>query len=253
MRRWSAAVWLVGALVVVGWSGEPIGRAPARPASTTSPSPASSAVQAAASSPAPGVYADPVGGACPRRDDLPPVVYTVDTKEPNVYITLDDGFHRDPGILDDLKGMNATFFVMGGALRKEPAYWQRARDMGIVFQNHTMIHPMLAKLSYPDALGQLMSGTAAQVSVVGTFPTLMRPPFGSWNEVTRHAVADAGMNALVLWSVEMIDGRPNVSRKLRPGDVILLHFNKNTRRELALLKQMMADAKVRAALLPRCV
>jgi peptidoglycan/xylan/chitin deacetylase (PgdA/CDA1 family) len=196
--------------------------------------------------------AAPAGDACPRIDWLPPVVRRVDTRDPVVFVTLDDGFHRDPAILDDLTGLHPTVFIMGGVLHKEPAFWRRALVLGARFEDHTQTHMAMAGRAMDEQLGEMLAGAATQESVVGTRPTLFRPPFGSWDELTRVAAAEAGLRALVLWSIELRDGRFDVPRALRAGDIVLLHFSSSTTSDISVLRRRMRERGLHAAPLPEC-
>ena len=150
-----------------------------------------------------------------------------------VALTFDDG----PGpyslhLVETLHRLHvpATFFAIGVMERWfSPATRAERRD-GDVVGDHTQTHPFLATLSPLDQRLQLLDQAAAIEQQGLPFPRLFRPPYGSFNASTLHALRQMHM-LMVLWSTDTSDftlpgAHAIVLRALagaHPGAIILMH------------------------------
>lgn len=154
----------------------------------------------------------------------------IDPKKPMVALTFDDG----PGpytdrLLKCLKENNAkaTFFLVGYSVERYKDTVKKAYDMGCEIGNHSWNHPQLTSLD-PAALAAQISSTNRVIrSATGHDPTLLRPPYGSYNSTV---AAAAGM-PLILWEVDTLDWKTrnvqstiqSVMSNVKDGKIILMH------------------------------
>lgn len=191
----------------------------------------------------------PVGhAAAPLFTDPanPPVIYRVPTRQPVVFLTVDDGWTQDPGFLRMVAqaGVPVTAFLVGRALQEAPAYWRSFVARGGTVQDHTLTHVRMNRVNRATQRIQVCRDADVVTRALGRRPTLFRPPYGELDANTLLTVRDCGLAAVVLWSVSVDHGRLTFAEgsQLRPGDVLLLHFTPAIRVDLAA-----ALAAVRAA------
>lgn len=150
---------------------------------------------------------------------------------PCVSLTFDDGPspHVTPSILDVLarEQVKATFFVVGHNIAGNEALLRRAYVDGHEIGNHSWSHPDLAALP-PDQVEDQLRATQQAVAASGVpVPRLVRPPYGSINNV----VAAHNHLAVVQWNVDPEDWKSQdpalitemLLAQVRPGSIILLH------------------------------
>ena len=182
-----------------------------------------------------GASTAPYGGRQQDDHTIQPVGvhWRVDTPEPLVALTFDDGptTHYTPAVLDALAqhDAKATFFVIGQHAKAHPALLRRIADAGHEIGNHTWSHPDLSTLDEPQALAQLGRTHDTLSAITGHAPTLMRPPFGRLGGSTLLAAAHHGYQ-VVLWSMELHERSRTSAQNARhlttattPGSVVLAH------------------------------
>ena len=156
----------------------------------------------------------------------------VDPSRKMVAITLDDGPHgsNTQKILDilDAHSARATFFMLGqNVVNNEGVVkdvYSRGNEIGI----HTWSHPQLTNLSESSIKSQIEQTSDAIYNVTGYRPTLVRPPYGSFNKVVKDTLKDY---SLILWNIDSLDWKsrdenqivPLVMNDIQDGDIILLH------------------------------
>src|SRR5215469_14909598 len=151
-----------------------------------------------------------------------------------IALTYDDGPNDSHTLrlLDVLAkhSVQATFFLIGQFVEQRPDIVRRIVTAGHTIGNHTFTHPNLIFESAGETRSQLERCTRAIEDAVGQTPRLFRPPFGGRRPGTlRHARA-LGFQP-IMWNLTGYDwnGPPaerivaRVSRRIRGGDVILLH------------------------------
>lgn len=133
---------------------------------------------------------------------------------PCVAITFDDGpGGYTPGVVDDLAAADATatFFMLGQNVEAMPDIAKMVADAGHEVANHSWSHPQLTALSSEDVAWQINSTNDAIESATGIRPTILRPPYGAWND----AVLAAANMPEILWSIDTNDWQ-------KPGDAALI-------------------------------
>lgn len=167
------------------------------------------------------------------------VVSRVTTKDPVVFVTIDDGFHRTAGTeaLLDRYGWPVTSFVLPKTLGGRNTEWFRGLGPDMKFGNHTTTHRNLRGVSFSTQRREICGARRRLNGLVGTHTTLFRPPYGSYDTTTLRAARACGMSHLVMWRATLAGkdlrtwGGP-----LHPGDIILLHYIQSLPESLAFLK-----------------
>ena len=166
--------------------------------------------------------------------DEPPVLRRNPGEPTKLALTFDDGPHptRTAAILDLLAeyGVRATFFVIGENAEAHPELVERELAEGHEVANHTMTHAALSRLSYRDAVDEVLNAEHAIFPDGSGRSTLLRPPCGAVGQQTLKAAERLGMS-IVLWSVDTRDWEHKsaeaIIRTVREGvtggDIILFH------------------------------
>jgi peptidoglycan/xylan/chitin deacetylase (PgdA/CDA1 family) len=188
-----------------------------------------------------------------RPAPLAPVVARVNTAEPVVFLTIDDGAYRAPFELPALQlhGIKATLFLVNSVVHRSVPFFQAFVAAGNPVENHTLSHRDLSQLSYAEQVNEICGEADLQQQQFGVRPTLFRPPYGAYNDDTRRAAAACGMRAVVTWVAQIVDGKVQyqLATHLRPGDIVLMHFRPEFRADLDAFVTAMHAAGLRTELL----
>ncbi|HYV60517.1 MAG TPA: polysaccharide deacetylase family protein, partial [Acidimicrobiia bacterium] len=179
-----------------------------------------------------------------------PVISRVQTPNPVVFFTIDDGMVRDPAVVDFLREQHipVTMFLLPNFLHEDPAYFEAIHALGASVQDHTISHGDLRQLS-AAAQQREMCGVLNEYSLrFGARPWLFRPPGGFYNQSVPVVARRCGLRAVVTWRATMNDGRLDVQGggPLQPGDIVLMHFRPDLRQNL----EVALDAARAAGLQP---
>lgn len=197
-------------------------------------------------------------GTVAASGGLPRVISSIPTKRNVVFLTIDDGWEQDPGFVRQVRDQRIpiTVFAMrdaveatgapdpaGGAGRYVGAgkwgYFRELRDAGAPIENHTLTHPDLRRLSLDGQKQEICGASKLIARETGARPTLFRPPFGSYNTDTLRAAKACGVESVLLWTATVQPGGKIAyqvaDKKLRPGDILLLHFRPNLARDFRKL------------------
>ncbi|GHH64440.1 hypothetical protein GCM10017673_07120 [Streptosporangium violaceochromogenes] len=198
-------------------------------------------------------------GRIPRPPDgLPPVISSIPTRRKVVFLTIDDGWEQDPGFLaqvrdgripiaafvtrDAVEARGATDPTAQGGRFLGAGKWGYVRDLraaGATIENHTLTHPNMPALGYEGQKAEICGTSRLIRGHTGSAPTLFRPPFGNHNTLTRRAAKACGIDALLLWTATVQPGGKIAyqvpDKRLRPGDVLLLHFRPGLSRDFRVL------------------
>jgi peptidoglycan-N-acetylglucosamine deacetylase len=149
-------------------------------------------------------------------------------------ITYDDG-PNDPHTLRLLEvlakhGARGTFFCIGRYVQQRPDIVREIIKAGHIVGNHTFTHPMLIFKSASEIRREISGCRAALQDAIGEHSNLFRPPFGGRRPAVLRVVRELGLEP-VMWNVTGYDWNAppaavierKISRKIRGGNVILLH------------------------------
>jgi len=161
----------------------------------------------------------------------PTVFSSVPMTDKVVFVTIDDGAEKEPGLIQLVKDFQVpiTIELANLFIRDDYAYFEKLYQTGFVsIQNHTVDHPLnMAALSAAQQLDQIAGQQAILRKQYGVTPYVFRPPGGNYDETTVTATAQAGLKGVMLWkeSMQISDLQYQTSvHRLSPGDIILAHF-----------------------------
>jgi peptidoglycan/xylan/chitin deacetylase (PgdA/CDA1 family) len=180
-----------------------------------------------------------------------PVITRVETTDPVVFLTIDDGHTRSPEVRAALEevGVPVSLFLLDGPVQADAEFFRRLPDT--VVESHTRTHADLTTLPEDAQRAEICGNADTLEGAFGRRPVLFRPPYGAYNEATTRAAAECGMAAIVLWeaSVNGADVSFRTTPQLRAGDILLMHFRPSFVTELRALADRAGEAGLRFALL----
>lgn len=158
----------------------------------------------------------------------------LDPNKPMIALTFDDGPHynQTPRLLEILEknGARATFFVLGDRVLWGPSN-EKALNMvyesGNEVASHTYSHKDLKTLSAEKITEEIVKTRDAIYSVIGEYPTLVRPPYGGYDdEVKAYSYAP-----LITWNLDSKDWSFRDTEKIVEhvlaeagnGKIVLMH------------------------------
>jgi peptidoglycan/xylan/chitin deacetylase (PgdA/CDA1 family) len=165
----------------------------------------------------------------PSADQSVPIVSRIQTDKPVIFLGLDDGWFKTPEAHDWLiqHKLPFTLFLENDAVSSNYDYFRDFQAAGMTIEDHTLTHPDMTTLDLDQQKNQICATADNYQTVFGQRPTLFRPPYGSFNDLTLQAAASCGMKAVVTWhakanggSIQFQDG----NTQFLPGDIVLMHF-----------------------------
>lgn len=162
-------------------------------------------------------------------------IYCVDCEEKKIAISFDAAWGNDDTqtLIDILAEYDvpATFFVVGAWVDKYPESVKALSDAGHQIQNHSNTHPYMTQLSKEQMQNEIKACNEKIAAVTGKTPTLLRPPYGDYDNCVVETVEGLGMYT-IQWSVDSLDWKDNatadsickrVTSKVCPGSIVLFH------------------------------
>lgn len=151
-----------------------------------------------------------------------------------IALTFDDG-PNDPHTLNlldvlDRYNVRATFFMIGRYVRRRPEIAVEVAKRGHIIGNHTFTHPLLTFYPLHRVRNEITQCRTALDETVGEHSNLFRPPWGGRRPGVFRLVRKFGLEP-IMWNITGYDWNPpsadsieqKVSRRIRGGDVVLLH------------------------------
>ena len=148
-----------------------------------------------------------------------------------IAFTFDDGPSETNTnyLLDNLDKYDAkvTFFVLGSRVNSNKETIKRAYLEGNDIGSHTYNHRNLNLLSDIALMDEVKKTNEAIKEVIGTSPTLLRPPYGN---LTDHGKELANMS-IVLWNIDPLDWKykdknrvaQEIIEHAHDGAIVLVH------------------------------
>ena len=148
-----------------------------------------------------------------------------------VALTFDDGPHaiHTKALLDGLKerGVKVTFFLMGQSIEGNEELVDRMKAEGHLIGNHSYRHIPLTKAGEEAVCNAVEETELLIEEITGARPQYLRPPNGDWNE-NLECRLDL---TTVFWSVDSLDWKlqdagkivENVEKRIKSGDIVLMH------------------------------
>lgn len=176
--------------------------------------------------------------AVPAQAQALPITYRVETKDPVVFITIDDGIVTPQAALDYVEKHRipiTSFLTSSQVTGSKVRYFERISRWGSV-QNHTTTHASLATSDAGLIKRQVCPVQVDYRRTFGDKPWMLRPPYGAGpSGSTLHDVARrCKITDIVMWDAVVDQGRltTRYGGGLQPGSVILLHFTGNLAADL---------------------
>lgn len=183
------------------------------------------------------------------------VIDHVATKEPVVFLTVDDGSHLSRETNQYIRNLRipiTTFALPEQINRHRRRFVNLLRQTGMTFENHSQTHRIVSAMNYEDQRAEICAGNREVERVIRRRPAFFRPPGGGWNSDTVRAAKSCGLSRIVLWNV-MADGgriiRADGGTGLRRGDIVLLHYLDSLPASLEVVMREASRAGLRFALL----
>ena len=179
-----------------------------------------------------------------------PVLYHIETTDPVVFVTIDDGFIARPELTQQLHdlGWPVANFVIGKQLERRPSYFQDISP-NVAFGNHTHSHKFLPGLKRQGQINEICGGADDVQRLTGHRPTWLRPPGGGYNLGVVKAAADCGMKYVLMWDVSVFNGKISIAHRkpIAPGDIIILHYLSSTPKSITALANELHRLGLRPA------
>lgn len=181
-------------------------------------------------------------------------IYCVQRDQKLVSISFDAAWgNEDTQQLIDILGryqVKATFFVVGEWVDKYPESVKALHEAGHEVMNHSNTHAHYPQLSMEEVGRDLNACSDKIEAVTGTRPTLVRMPYGDYDDNSIRAVRSAGAEP-IQWDVDSLDWkdlpaaeiRERVTSKVQPGSIVLFHnAAKNTPEALpSIIEKLLQD------------
>ena len=159
---------------------------------------------------------------------------TVKSSDKLIALTFDDGPHSQytPKLLNALKEQDchATFFLLGYLSSSNKQIVNDIVANGHELGVHSWNHSNYAKLTSQQVTDDITKASQALYHACQQYPTLMRPPYGSYTSDTL-AVMQKQNLPVVLWNIDIKDWNTSSKAKVkqdllsqsRDGAVFVLH------------------------------
>ena len=173
-----------------------------------------------------------VVGASASTRQLP--IYCVQKDYKVLSISFDAAWgNEDTQQLIDILGkydIKATFFVVGEWVDKYPESVKALSDAGHEVMNHSNDHAHMSKLSRDEIIADVNTCNDKIEAVTGVRPTLIRPPYGEYDDNVVSAIRSMGMEP-IQWDVDSLDWKDlsaaeitkRVTTKVQSGSIVLFH------------------------------
>ena len=181
-------------------------------------------------------------------------IYCVETEKKQIAISFDAAWGNDDtqqliDILAEYK-VPATFFVVGAWVDKYPESVKALSEAGHQIQNHSNTHPHMPQLSKTQMMDEINSCNKKIEDITGKCPTLLRAPYGDYDNVLIETVKGMNMNT-IQWDVDSLDWKETatagsicdrVTSKVKPGSIVLFHNDaENTPEALPEILKCLKD------------
>ena len=161
-------------------------------------------------------------------------IYCVERDQKVCSISFDAAWGADntQKILDVLAdyGVKATFFVVGNWADQYPEQAKAIVDSGCELMNHSNAHDHYNSLTADQIIADVNSCSDKIESLTGVRPTLIRCPFGEYDDHVISAIRSIGMEP-IQWDVDSLDWKgisaseitKRVTGKVTNGSIVLFH------------------------------
>ena len=161
-------------------------------------------------------------------------IYCVERDQKVCAISFDAAWGADntQKILDvlDEYGVKATFFVVSAWAEQYPDTAKAIVEHGHELMNHSAKHDHYNSLTADQIVTDVQKCNDVIEGMTGVRPTLIRCPFGEYDDHVISAIRSIGMEP-VQWDVDSLDWKgisaaeitKRVTGKVQPGSIVLFH------------------------------
>ena len=178
------------------------------------------------------VNAPGVVGASATERQLP--IYCVQREQKLLSISFDAAWGNEDTeqLIDILEayGVSATFFVVGDWVDKYPESVLALHEAGHEVMNHSNTHAHYPQLTPEEVMADLAACNEKIEAITGVCPTLVRLPYGDYDDRSINAVRALGMEP-IQWDVDSLDWKEisadeiaqRVISRVGCGSIVLFH------------------------------
>ncbi|PKM77108.1 MAG: polysaccharide deacetylase family sporulation protein PdaB [Firmicutes bacterium HGW-Firmicutes-15] len=181
-------------------------------------------------------------------------VYEVKTDKKVVALTFDIswGNNTPMPVIDILKknDIKSTFFLSGPWVKQYPEVPKRIKEDGHEVASHGYRHINLSNLSKNEIKEEIMKAHNNIKEVTEVDANLIRTPNGDFNDQVIEAAHECNYE-VIQWSTDSLDWMnpgvnsivDRVSKKVHPGDVILMHASDTCKQTIEALPIVIKNLK----------
>lgn len=127
--------------------------------------------------------------------------------------------------------VRATFFLVGQWVDTYPEEVRKLAEAGHEIMNHSNTHPYFTQCSTEKVIEEIESCNDKIEAITGVRPTLVRCPYGDYNDSVVNTIRSLGMEP-IQWSIDSLDWKDSstassicerVTGLAQPGGIILCH------------------------------
>mgnify|MGYP002554362039 CR=1 FL=1 len=127
-------------------------------------------------------------------------------------------------------GVKCTFFVVGNWADQYPEQAKAIVESGNELMNHSNAHDHYNSLTADQIIADVNTCNDKIAALTGVRPTLIRCPFGEYDDHVISAIRSIGMEP-IQWDVDSLDWKDydaatitkRVTEGVQPGSIILFH------------------------------
>ena len=161
-------------------------------------------------------------------------IYSVDREQRVCSISFDAAWGNEDTqtLIDILERYNikATFFVVGDWAEKYPESAKALAEAGHEVMSHSLHHDHYNALTSDQIVADLQAANEKISAVTGVVPTLIRCPYGEYDDHVISAIRSLGMEP-IQWDVDSLDWKDydadtifnRVTSQVKPGSIVLFH------------------------------
>ena len=174
----------------------------------------------------------PAVGAAATTRQLP--IYCVQRDQKLVAISFDAAWGNEDtqqliDIMEKYK-VKATFFVVGDWVDRYPESVKALHEAGHEIMNHSNTHAHYPQMTADQVVADLNACNDKIEKITGVRPTLVRLPYGDYDDNSVNAVRSIGMEP-IQWDVDSLDWKDleapeitkRVTSKVQAGSIVLFH------------------------------
>jgi polysaccharide deacetylase family sporulation protein PdaB len=181
-------------------------------------------------------------------------IYEIKTDKKLVALTFDISWGNNTPIpvIDILKNndIKSTFFLSGPWVKQYPEVPKRIMEDGHEIASHGYRHINLSNLSKNEIKEEIMKAHNNIKEVTGVEPNLIRTPNGDFNDQVIEAAQECNYK-VIQWSTDSLDWMnpgvnsiiDRVSKKVHPGDIILMHASDTCKQTTEALPVIITNLK----------